>query len=190
MERSSDFVLYERVKNKDKEALEQLYGRYEKILFSFLVKMTEDRELAEEALQEVFIKVWRGVGEYDESKGKFTSWLFTMSRNAAIDLIRKKKKPSVALEEAEELVSPESSVEETAEWQEKKEQLQLAVKDLSAEQQKMVQLFYFKGYTHEKISELCEIPLGTVKSRIRLALKKLKGTLHDVQERGDSPWRN
>src|SRR5690606_10647350 len=140
MEKSSDFMLYTRIQQKDKEALEQLYDRYEKILFSFLVKMTEDRDLAEEALQEVFIKVWRGVGEYDESKGKFTSWLFTMSRNAAIDMIRKKKKPSVALEEAGELVSPASSVEETAEWQEKKEQIQLAVKDLSAEQQKMVQL--------------------------------------------------
>ncbi|TWT27321.1 RNA polymerase sigma factor [Planomicrobium sp. CPCC 101110] len=184
MEKSSDFTLYGRIQQKDKEALEQLYDRYEKILFSFLVKMTEDPDLAEEALQEVFIKIWRGKGEYNESKGKFTSWLFTMSRNVAIDLIRKRKKPTVPLEEVGELVNNESTVEEAAEWQEQKEQIETAVQELSGEQQKMIQLFYFKGYTHEKIASICDIPLGTVKSRIRLALKKLKKSLHGVQERG------
>jgi RNA polymerase sigma factor (sigma-70 family) len=184
MEKSSDFMLYTRIQQKEKAALEQLYDRYEKILFSFLYKMTEDRDLAEEALQEVFIKLWRGKGEYDESKGKFTSWLFTMSRNSAIDLIRKQKKPSVPLDEIGDLVSPETAVEELAEWQEQKDQIQEAVSELSSEQQKMIQLFYFKGMTHETISTMCDIPLGTVKSRIRLALSKLKKTLHGVQERG------
>jgi len=184
MEKSSDFMLYTRIQQKEKAALEQLYDRYEKILFSFLYKMTEDRDLAEEALQEVFIKLWRGKGEYDESKGKFTSWLFTMSRNSAIDLIRKQKKPSVPLDEIGDLVSPETAVEELAEWQEQKDQIQEAVSELSGEQQKMIQLFYFKGMTHEPISTMCDIPLGTGKSRIRLALSKLKKTLHGVQERG------
>lgn len=184
MERSSDFTLYTRIQDKDKDALEQLYDRYEKILFSFILKMTEDRDLAEEALQEVFIKLWRGKGEYNESKGKFTSWLFTMSRNVAIDLIRKRKKPSVPLDEIGDLVDTDSTVEHQAEWQEEKTQIQAAVQSLSAEQQKMIQLFYFKGYTHETIAERCGIPLGTVKSRIRLALGKLKKSLHDVQERG------
>lgn len=184
MEKSTDFMLYSRIQSKDKAALEQLYDRYEKILFSFLVKMTEDRDLAEEALQEVFIKLWRGKGEYDESKGKFTSWLFTMSRNVAVDLIRKRKKPSVPLDEVGDLVDTSSTVEDLAEWQEKKEQIETAVQNLSVEQQKMIQLFYFKGYTHETISSLCDLPLGTVKSRIRLALKKLKTSLHAVQERG------
>jgi RNA polymerase sigma-70 factor (ECF subfamily) len=146
--------------------------------------MTQDRDLAEEALQEVFIKLWRGSGEYNESKGKFTSWLFTMSRNVAIDSIRKRKKPSVPLDEIGDLVDTGSTVENQAEWAEEKTQIQIAVQSLSAEQQKMIQLFYFKGYTHENIAEKCGIPLGTVKSRIRLALGKLKKSLHDVQERG------
>lgn len=184
MEKSTDTLLYMRIQKHDKEALELLYDRYEKILFSFLCKMTDDRDLAEEALQEVFIKVWRGKGEYDDSKGKFTSWLFRMAQNSAIDLIRKRKKPAVPLDEIGEMASGGSSVEETAEWQEKKEEIETAVSELSEEQQKMIQLFYFKGYTHETISDICNVPLGTVKSRIRLALKKLKKTLHDVQERG------
>lgn len=184
MEKISDALLYERVRGKDKAALEELYDRYEKMLFSYLCKMTGDRDLAEEALQEVFVKVWRGVGSYDESKGKFVAWLVTMSRNAAVDLIRKQKKPSVPLDEIAEVESTDSSVEETAEWQEKSEQIHQAVQHLSEEQQKMVQLFYFKGYTHETIAEKCGIPLGTVKSRIRLALKKLKTSLQMVQEGG------
>lgn len=184
MEKSTDTSLYLRVSEQDKAALEQLYDRYEKILFSFLYKMLEDRGLAEEALQEVFIKIWRGKGVYDESKGKFTSWLFRMAQNTAIDLIRKHKKPSVPIEEAAQMVSNDKPVDEQVEWQEKQEQIQTAVQRLSAEQQKMIDLFYFKGHTHETIAEMCDIPLGTVKSRIRLALKKLKTSLHGMQERG------
>lgn len=184
MEKSSDTLLYSRIKEKDKDALEHLYDRYEKILFSFLYKMTQDRDLAEEALQEVFIKIWRGIGEYDDSKGKFTSWLFRMAQNSAIDLIRKRKAATVPLDEVAEMPSTDSSVEQTAEWQEEKEHIQAAVSQLSAEQQEMIQLFYFKGHTHEKIAEISGLPLGTVKSRIRLALGKLKKTLHGLQERG------
>jgi RNA polymerase sigma factor (sigma-70 family) len=184
MEKISDSLLYERVRGKDKAALEELYDRYEKMLFSYLYKMTGDRDLAEEALQEVFIKIWRGTGTYHESKGKFVAWLVTMSRNAAVDLIRKQKKPSVPLDEVAEVESTETSVEETIEVKEKREQIHEAVRHLSDEQQKMVDLFYFKGYTHETIAEKCGIPLGTVKSRIRLALKKLKTSLHMVQEGG------
>lgn len=184
MENSSDTLLYTRIKGKDKDALENLYDRYEKILFSFLYKMTQDRDLAEEALQEVFIKIWRGVGEYDDSKGKFTSWLFRMAQNSAIDLIRKRKAATVPIDEIAEMPSNDSSVEQTAEWQEEKEHIQAAVSQLSAEQQEMIQLFYFKGHTHEKIAEICGLPLGTVKSRIRLALGKLKKSLHGMQERG------
>lgn len=184
MEKSSDAILYSQIRDGDKEALELLYDRYEKILFSFLYKMTGERDLAEEALQEVFIKLWRGIGDYDESKGKFASWLYRMAQNSAIDLIRKQKKPSVPLDEVAEMASTQTGVEELAEWQDKKEQIQSAVSALSEEQQRIINLFYFKGHTHEAISELCGIPLGTVKSRIRLALKKLEKTLHAMRERG------
>lgn len=184
MEKSTDTYLYMQISKQDKAALEQLYDRYEKILFSFLYKMLEDRELAEEALQEVFIKIWCGKGVYDESKGKFTSWLFRMAQNTAIDLIRKRKKPSAPIEEAGHMASHDLPVDQQAEWQEKKAEIETAVQHLSIEQQKMIDLFYFKGHTHETIADMCDIPLGTVKSRIRLALKKLKISLHGMQERG------
>ncbi|WP_088006961.1 RNA polymerase sigma factor [Indiicoccus explosivorum] len=184
MEKISDTQLYSQIQARDRAALEQLYDRYERILFSFLVKMTADRELAEEALQEVFIKLWKGTGVFDEGKGTFSSWLFTMTRNTALDLLRKRKQAAVPLEEAGELVNGDASVIEEVEWQEKRKQIEAAVLKLSAEQREMIQLFYFKGYTHETIAEMSGVPLGTVKSRIRLALGKLKKSLHHLQERG------
>ncbi len=113
----TDLELYERVRQKDKEALETLYDRYERILYAFVLQLTKDRDLAEEAMQEVFIKLWRGGGIYDESKGKFRSWFFTMSRHVAIDLIRKRK-PDLQLDEsyAKAIPSDSPSVEKEVEW--------------------------------------------------------------------------
>lgn len=174
----TDYELYERVRQKDKQALETLYDRYERILYAFLMQLTQDRDLAEEAMQEVFIKLWRGVGVYDETKGQFRSWLFTMGRNVAIDLIRRRK-PDLQLDEsyAETIPSTERSVESEVEWQEERTQIETAMAELPAEQQQVVRLMYFQGLSQQKIADACGIPLGTVKGRIRLALKQLRRRL-------------
>jgi RNA polymerase sigma factor (sigma-70 family) len=175
-----DKELYVKVLEKDKSALEQLYIRYEKLLYSFSYRMTRDPAFAEEVTQEVFIKVWRGIGSYDDSKGKFSSWLLTIARNTAIDLIRKRKREDVLeFEDRDSLQSSDESVEDQVEWKEEGTLLRKAVSTLKEEQQKMINLFYFKGFTQQKISEECNIPLGTVKGRLRLALKHIKTYLDD-----------
>lgn len=178
----TDIELYERVRQKDKQALEALYDRYERILYAFVMQLTKDRDLAEEAMQEVFIKLWRGGDVYDDSKGKFKSWLFTMSRHVTIDLIRKRK-PDLQLDEsyAEAIPSPAPSVETEVEWQEERTQIETAMAELPTEQQQVVRLMYFQGLSQQKIADACDIPLGTVKGRIRLALKQLRRHLsHDL----------
>ncbi len=85
-----DVQLYKKLRRGEKEALEQMYDKYSKLLFSFSFKMTEEKQLAEEIVQEVFIKVWTQKSSYDETKGKFSSWLLTMTRNTVIDHHRKK----------------------------------------------------------------------------------------------------
>ncbi|TCI69237.1 MULTISPECIES: RNA polymerase sigma factor [Exiguobacterium] len=178
----TDIELYERVRQKDKQALEALYDRYERILYAFVMQLTKDRDLAEEAMQEVFIKLWRGGGVYDDSKGKFKSWLFTMSRHVTIDLIRKRK-PDLQLDEsyAEAIPAPAPSVETEVEWQEERTQIETAMAELPVEQQQVVRLMYFQGLSQQKIADACGIPLGTVKGRIRLALKQLRRHLsHDL----------
>ncbi|WP_347860834.1 sigma-70 family RNA polymerase sigma factor [Salimicrobium sp. PL1-032A] len=169
-----DEELYRRILEKDKDALETLYDKYEKLLFSFSYKMTGNHGLSEEVVQDVFMKLWTQKGTYDESKGKFSSWLLTIARNAAIDLMRKKKDTPYELEERDALQNEEPSIEEKYEWKEEATAVRKAMKVLKDEQQKVIRLFYFDAKSHREIAEELELPLGTVKGRIRMALKHLQ----------------
>lgn len=178
MRELSDADLYVKVQAKDKEALSLLYDRYEKLLYSFSYRIVKDGGLAEEVMQEVFIKLWKGKAQYSDDKGKFSSWLLTMTRHTAIDVLRKQsKEPDFELDERDSLRSDEDSVEDQVVWKERGQVLRTAVSKLKDEQQKIIEMFYFKGMTHQKISEEFDLPLGTVKGRIRLALKHLKTSL-------------
>ncbi|WP_188456964.1 RNA polymerase sigma factor [Virgibacillus oceani] len=182
--REHDLDLYRRIEAQDENALELLYDRYEKLLFSFAFRMTNNKFLSEEVVQEVFTKLWTKKGMYDESKGKFSSWLLTITRNTSIDLLRKKKETPYELEERDALLDERPSTEEVVEWKESSERICTAVKELTSEQQEIIELFYFKGMSQSKIATTCNIPLGTVKGRVRLALKHLREKLSNVQERG------
>lgn len=181
MSQPRDSELYHKVRGGDQQALEQLYDKYEKILYSFSYRMTRHKESSEEVVQEVFIKIWKGQGNFDSSEGKFSSWLLTMTRNAAIDLMRKLKEPQYEFEERDSLVSEESSTEDLIEWKERGVQLREAISALGEDQQKMIESFYFKGMTQRKIAEHFDLPLGTVKGRIRLALKHLRTALSEKE---------
>ncbi|TLS35964.1 RNA polymerase sigma factor [Pseudalkalibacillus caeni] len=183
MKEMNDERLYEKIQQRDKKALEALYDKYEKLLYSFSYKMTKNNELAEEVVQEVFIKLWKGNGSYSSDKGKFSSWLLTVTRNTALDVLRKKKRNTAfELEDRDMLKSNEETVEEQVTWKEDALTVRKAVSKLKKEQQKIIELFYFKGLTQRTIAEKCGIPLGTVKGRIRLALKHLKESIEE--ERG------
>ncbi|MGD6818096.1 RNA polymerase sigma factor [Metabacillus sp. 113a] len=178
MVEKNDAELYERLAAKDKQAFETLYDRYEKLLFSFAYKITKDHGLAEEVMQDVFVKLWNGTHAFDSKKGKFSSWLLTITRNKAIDMIRKyAKHEHYELQDKDALISDEKPVDIMAEWNEEKEGIRKAVANLNPDQQKVIDLFYFKGFSQQNISEKCGIPLGTVKGRIRLALKHLRETM-------------
>ncbi|WP_349408425.1 RNA polymerase sigma factor [Pseudalkalibacillus sp. SCS-8] len=181
-----DTELYERVIRQDKKALELLYERYEKLLFSFAYRMTKRKELSEEIVQEVFIKLWTKPGIYDQSKGKFSSWLLTVTRNTSIDQLRRKNEQNYEIEERDSLQENEPSIEEQIEWKEEGRRLQKAMKFLAKEQKEIVELFYFKGLSQSKIAEVFQIPLGTVKGRLRLALKHLRKDLDSTGQGRDS----
>jgi RNA polymerase sigma-70 factor (ECF subfamily) len=182
MGRISDIELYLQVQEENKEALEQLYDRYEKLLFSFSFKILKQKELAEEAVQDVFMKIWRKKGIYSEQSGKFSSWLLTVTRNACIDLIRKQKKNEVELLDHDADQESTTSVEQTVTWNEERKKLKDAVSTLTKDQQVIVDMFYFKGYSQAHIADKQQLPLGTVKGRIRLALQHLRKVYKD---RGD-----
>ncbi|MEK3855968.1 RNA polymerase sigma factor [Cytobacillus sp. FSL H8-0458] len=185
MSEIKDAELYRGILQKDSQALEKLYDRYEKLLYSFIYKMTQDPQLSEEIIQEVFMKLWRKHSSYSEDKGKFSSWLLTLTRNTALDVMRKQKPhESLEFKENDSISIDSKNPENIAEWKEQGNLVKRAVAKLKGDQQKMIDLFYYKGLTHQKISEQTELPLGTVKGRLRLALKHLR--THLEKEGGES----
>lgn len=188
MKEQNDVVLYNRIKEQDKKALELLYDKYERILYSFVYRLTNSSDIAEEAVQEVFIKLWRGKGVYSDEKGKFSSWLFTITRNTAIDIVRKRKTDPIFSEEIFDFIEDDHpQIDEHLQWKEEQQRVRHAVSKLSEDQKKIIQSVYFKGLTQQKVAEEQQIPLGTVKGRVRLALRKLKTYLGtDAEGRADS----
>ncbi|MFZ3580329.1 RNA polymerase sigma factor [Virgibacillus sp. DJP39] len=182
--REHDVELFNRAQAYDENALELLYDRYEKLLFSFSYRMTNNKFLAEEVVQDVFTKIWSKQRTFDETKGKLSSWLLTVTRNATIDMLRKKKETPYELDERDALHDLNPSTEEQIEWKERSEEVREAIRELTNEQQEIIELFYFKGLSQSKIADECEIPLGTVKGRVRLALKHLRSILSPTSERG------
>jgi RNA polymerase sigma-70 factor (ECF subfamily) len=125
--RESDSKLYKQITSNDEAALEKLYDRYEKLVFSFAFRMTNNAFLSEEVVQEVFTKLWTKKGIYDESRGKFSSWLLTITRNTSIDMLRKKKETPYELEERDALNENQPSTEEVVEWKESGKNIRAAV---------------------------------------------------------------
>ncbi|WP_019412628.1 RNA polymerase sigma factor [Paenisporosarcina sp. TG20] len=189
MDKSTDSQLYVRIRDKDKVALEVIYDRYERLVYSFAYRMTQNAQMAEDTVQEVFIELWREHSPYTEDKGKFSSWLLTMTRNTSLDALRKKgKQQEVGLleKDTEQMRAPIDQLpEQMLEWKEKGSILRKSLERLKVEQRTIVELFYFHGLSQESISTKLDIPLGTVKSRIRLALQHLRK--HLEKERGISP---
>ncbi|GAB3068799.1 RNA polymerase sigma factor [Salinicoccus sesuvii] len=180
--------LYEQIQSGDRNALESLYVKYEKLLFSYAYKMTSNKELSEEVVQDVFLKVWRKKGGYDANKGKLSTWLITLTRNSTIDILRRQKIDTYEYDERDDIDPTQneqnSPVEAAVEAGEDKAMIERAMRSLSSEQQRIITLFYFKACSHSQIAKSLDMPLGTVKSRIRLALQHLKKNIETVKKGG------
>ncbi|MDG5472784.1 sigma-70 family RNA polymerase sigma factor [Jeotgalibacillus sp. ET6] len=172
-----DIDLYERMVSGDQKAFENLYMKYEKLIYSFAYRMTQNHSSAEEVVQEVFLKLWKKHAQYLEEKGKFSSWLLTITRNASMDLLsRQTKHQHAEFEEHDSLTDTALHIEGVIEKKEQSNTVHTAIAQLNEEQQTVIRLCYLNGMSHEKISSDTGVPLGTVKSRIRLALKHLKSS--------------
>ena len=184
----TDLELYDSMCSGDKSALESIYSKYERLLYSYAYKMTSSHEVSEEIVQDVFTKLWQNKNPYDAGKAKMSTWLITITRNSVIDLFGKKNLNTYEYNEMDDIESStdmfNSTVEKSAESHENQRIICTAMSSLSEEQKYIITLFYFKAYSHSQIAGELNIPLGTVKSRIRLALGHLKKNIN--QERGHS----
>lgn len=190
-EPATDELLIQKIANRDSAALEQLYDRYERQIYSFVYRIVKDAMAAEEVVQELFIRVWNSAERLDtgEAAGKISSWMFTIARNLSVDWIRKQgRKPLEASEDGVlERVAASKSTEQEVEHKMLGEQMQDALRELNEEQKQVVDLIYFKGYTQQEVSLNQDIPLGTVKSRVRLALKQLRKRFETKRKEGVWP---
>jgi len=181
----SDVDLISRVSDGDPKALEVLYERYSRVVYSFALRIVGDPQIAEELLQEVFFRAWQQGKAFRETRGAFVTWLLSITHNMAIDEVRKRRRrPQKADSEEPELVLagvPDTSQDVESEvWLSSlRTTIEAAMVQLPAPQREAIELAYFQGLTQREISERLSEPLGTIKTRMRLGIQKLREQLGD-----------
>ncbi|QJB40372.1 sigma-70 family RNA polymerase sigma factor [Chitinophaga oryzae] len=157
-------------------AFDSLYDQYSGALFKAILDKVSDQQIAEDVLQETALKVWKSMGQYDAEKGRLYTWLHRIAVNTALDSIRQKNKKKNRKNKKE---NEPLSIENVLVMPEIKDEMGIRkmVSSLDEKHRAPIELFYFQGYTQEAIAKKLNIPLGTIKSRLRSALKKLSKVL-------------
>lgn len=175
------------VLRNDTKAFAELYDRFNRVVYSVILNILRSPAEAEEVLQEVFVTLWNKRSEYDFSKSSPVTWMVTMARNRSIDKLRsnefKGSMKSGSIDESPALSSVETEGEnplENALLDEKQRLIQQALQSLPQDQQIIIRVAYFEGLSQSEIAQRYSIPLGTVKTRMRLAMKKLYELLKEA----------
>ena len=172
----ADEDLISLVEGGDAEAFATLYDRHSRAAFSLAYRMMGDRQASEDLAQDAFLKVWRGASSYRAERGSVRTWILSIVHNRGIDQLRShasRRRTQDRIEASAPRSQPSEAFAET--WRNsQRDQVREALNTLPPEQFKVLELAYFSGYTHVEISELLRLPLGTVKGRMRLGLKKIR----------------
>jgi RNA polymerase sigma-70 factor (ECF subfamily) len=180
-ERLADEELMPWIGRRDAEAFEVFYDRHGGAAYSLAYRMLGDRGTAEDCIQEAFISIWRSGGKFDRTRGSVRSWTLSIVRNRAIDHLRSKagKAPKMTFDDDAILESRPAGelTEEEAMRQETATEVRGALSQLPDDQSKVIQLAYFGGFSQSEIASMLNVPLGTVKGRMRLGLEKIRGEL-------------
>jgi RNA polymerase sigma-70 factor (ECF subfamily) len=177
-----DESLIRQIAKSQTEAFSELYDRYSSFVFGLAVNAVSDQGLAEEITQDVFLRIWNKASTYQPGHGKISSWIAGITRNRAIDVFRYQRNrsegKSLYLEDIPTFDPPDNlNIEVEIESKIQKQRLLQALFQLPQEQRDTLALAYFRGYTHEEAAEMLGLPLGTIKTRIRLGMEKLRKIL-------------
>ena len=179
----TDLELIGRIRGGDQPALDELYRRYSSPVYSLVWKILQNAEESEDVTLDVFWQVWRQAERYDLSRGAPPAWIFTLARSRAIDRLRARRRRedrTVSFDDPELNLDPlddEKAPDEVASFRQTRDAVREAMKSLSARQREAVELAFFQGLTHVEIAERLGQPLGTVKTRIRQGLIRLRQKL-------------
>ncbi len=185
--RLDDAVLIALVAQRDEMALAELYDRYSRLVYSVALRVVGQRQLAEEITLDAFQNVWRAAASFRQDRGRFVTWLMSVTRHRAIDELRRlgvrPEGSSVALEQEIDAILPRSdSVEDLVSLQQRREAVRRALAELPEAQRRALELAYFGGLTQQEIAERLDVPLGTIKTRMRMGMQKLRRALQQTSE--------
>ncbi len=168
----SETELVQLLQQRSGNVFSYLYDNYSGALYSVILNVVNEEELANDVLQEVFVKIWKQIDSYDSSKGRLFTWMLNIARNASIDMVRSKGFQNSR--QNRELSDDVYSAGGTSETKTDQIGLRKVVYSLKEEYRVLVELSYFQGYTQDEIAKMLNIPLGTVKTRLRTALIQLR----------------
>ena len=189
-----DLDLLSRIQRRDEQALAKLYERYASLLYTMAVRIVSTAEEAEDIVQEVFVQVWNKSSSYIKERGTVYSWITALCRNKAIDRVRSKRykqqSKEVNLDHAEHIADAHgiTNPHQAVVLKEYQEIVAAAKSTLSAIEAKILDLSYFDGYSQTAISQMLKMPLGTVKTKMRQGMLKMRQAVrHDAPAKADSP---
>lgn len=170
----SDLLLLARIAEGDLEAFHTFYGRYAGRVLAYVRQLSRNRDGAEDVVQEVFVTVWRRAASFRPDRGDPAGWLYTVTRNKLVDLWRRQGQAVAALDSVQEL---SEAAEPVPEWGDLRLTMLQALARVAPEQRRAIEMAYFGGFTYEETARRLDLPVGTLKSRIRSGLKSLRTVL-------------
>lgn len=160
--------------HRDRQAFREVFDHFSPRLKAYLLRQGTDAALAEEVVQETMVNVWRKAGQFDPAKASVSGWVFAIARNMRIDMLRRARRPEPDFDDPALVPDPEPHAHEVIDREQQAGRLRAAVASLPSEQQEVLRLAFFEDKAHAVIAEELGLPLGTVKSRIRLAMKRVR----------------
>lgn len=161
------------LQQKSKEGFDYLYANYSAALYGVISRIVTDEQTAQDVLQDVFVKIWKSIGKYDATKGRLYTWMLNLARNTSIDKLRSKGEIMKG-----KIQNDEAAVYDSSNLKTEQETNTIGLRDtvagLEPQYQVIVELAYFKGFTLDEISKTIDVPLGTVKTRMRKAITMLR----------------
>jgi RNA polymerase sigma-70 factor (ECF subfamily) len=179
-----DHQLLARVSDQEPNALDALYSRYASAVYSLAMFMLKDTGLAEEATQDIFLNIWLKSGSFKPDRGQPKTWIMSVAHHRIIDLIRSRRRTTAITvasdsEDLERIPAANLPIDEQVERKLERERIQKSLATLPEAQREVIRMAYFDGYSQSEIATLLNQPLGTVKTRVRLAMQKLRLVLQE-----------
>jgi len=168
---AEEMRLVARVRTGDQQALAELYDRYSSVVYAVALRVLQDAAAAEDVLQDIFLRLWRNPDAFDASRGSLAAWLAVIARHRSIDRLRQRR-PETDIEKC--VITSSADLRDQTERSLVIEKVRSALGEMNPDQRKALEMAFFQGLTHVEIAEKTGEPLGTIKTRIRSALRQLR----------------